>query len=106
MSKRSSLRRRPRRIVGWRAALQAGKHVYCEAPLAATLEDARQIARAALASRTQIFQAGWQGRANSLYRLTQIAKRNKGVFDAEKVYRSIDGREVVKPHGKTDKGQF
>jgi mono/diheme cytochrome c family protein len=35
--------------------------------------------------------------------LTQIAKRNKGVFDAEKVYRIIDGREVVKPHGKTDK---
>jgi mono/diheme cytochrome c family protein len=35
--------------------------------------------------------------------LTQIAKRNKGVFDADKVYRIIDGREVVKPHGKTDK---
>jgi mono/diheme cytochrome c family protein len=27
--------------------------------------------------------------------LTQIAKRNKGVFDAEKVYRIIDGRQVV-----------
>jgi mono/diheme cytochrome c family protein len=35
--------------------------------------------------------------------LTQIAKRNKGVFDADKVYRIIDGREIVKPHGKSDK---
>jgi mono/diheme cytochrome c family protein len=31
--------------------------------------------------------------------LTQIAKRNKGVFPAKRVYRIIDGRQVVKPHG-------
>ncbi len=29
----------------------------------------------------------------------------QGVFCAEKVYRSIDGREVVKPHGRTDKDE-
>jgi len=29
------------------AALQAGKHVYCEAPLAGTIEDAKTIAQAA-----------------------------------------------------------
>jgi len=49
------------------AALAAGKHVYCEAPLAASLDDARAIARAAKQSRA-VFQGGLQGRANSLYR--------------------------------------
>ena len=31
--------------------------------------------------------------------LTQIAKRNKGVFPADRVYQQIDGRQVVKAHG-------
>lgn len=34
--------------------------------------------------------------------LTLIAKRNKGEFDAAKVYRIIDGREPVKGHGGSD----
>jgi len=33
--------------------------------------------------------------------LTQIAKRNKGVFPAEQVYRIIDGRQTVRPHGES-----
>ena len=45
------------------AALQAGKHVYCEAPLAHTIEDARAIAAAAKGSK-QIFQSGLQSRTN------------------------------------------
>jgi mono/diheme cytochrome c family protein len=31
--------------------------------------------------------------------LTQIAKRNKGVFPAARVHQLIDGRQVVKAHG-------
>ena len=46
------------------AALKAGKHVYCEAPLATTLEDARAIATAAKAAKQVNFQAGLQFRAD------------------------------------------
>src|SRR5262249_47469352 len=40
------------------AALKAGKHVYCEAPLATTIDDARVIAKAAKDAPRQQFQAG------------------------------------------------
>lgn len=46
------------------AALQAGKHVYCEAPLATTMEEARTIAEAAKAAVKQNFQAGLQLRSD------------------------------------------
>jgi predicted dehydrogenase len=46
------------------AALQAGKHVYCEAPLAHTLEDARAIALAAKNAPKVVFQAGLQLRSD------------------------------------------
>lgn len=47
------------------AALQAGKHVYVEAPLAHTIEDGRTMAKAAQAiPATQIFQVGLQFREN------------------------------------------
>lgn len=46
------------------AALKAGKHVYCEAPLATSLEDARAIAQAARAATRVYFQAGLQGRSD------------------------------------------
>ena len=49
-------------------ALQAGKHVYCEAPLAHTIEDARTIAQAGLAADGQIFQAGMLYRTEPQYR--------------------------------------
>ena len=34
--------------------------------------------------------------------LTEIAKRNKGVFPAEEVRRMVDGRQPVKGHGGPD----
>ncbi|HTL57662.1 MAG TPA: Gfo/Idh/MocA family oxidoreductase [Candidatus Limnocylindrales bacterium] len=45
------------------AALKAGKHVYCEAPLANSIEDARTIASAAKAAKQVVFQAGLQMRS-------------------------------------------
>lgn len=46
------------------AALKAGKHVYCEAPLAHTIEDAKAIAQAAKAAGKVHFQAGLQNRSD------------------------------------------
>lgn len=45
-------------------ALKAGKHVYCEAPLAHTIEDARAIAAAAKEAVKVNFQAGLQLRSD------------------------------------------
>jgi predicted dehydrogenase len=45
------------------AALDSGKHVYCEAPLANTIDDVRTIAQAARNHLKVNFQAGLQGRA-------------------------------------------
>jgi predicted dehydrogenase len=45
-------------------ALAAGKHVYCEAPIAHTVEDAKAIAGAAKAAPKSVFQSGLQYRTN------------------------------------------
>jgi len=45
-------------------ALEAGKHVYCEAPIAHTIEDARAIAQAAKKAYKQHFQVGLQNRSD------------------------------------------
>jgi len=45
-------------------ALKAGKHVYCEAPLANNIDDARAIALAAKDAKNLVFQAGLQLRAD------------------------------------------
>lgn len=46
------------------AALKAGKHVYCEAPLSNTIDDVRAIARAAKDAVKVMFQPGLQERAH------------------------------------------
>jgi predicted dehydrogenase len=50
------------------AGLQAGKHVYCEAPIAASIEDAGRLPPRPLRATGVVFQAGLQGRSNPLYR--------------------------------------
>lgn len=52
------------------AAIAAGKHVYCEGPLATTESDAAAIAAAARAAST-IFQTGMQARSNPIYLLAR-----------------------------------
>lgn len=52
------------------AAFAAGKHVWCEGPLAATADDARAIAAAARAS-GKVGAVGLQGRANPIYLLAR-----------------------------------
>ncbi len=46
------------------AALKAGKHVYCEAPMANTIEEAREIALTAKVAKQLVFQCGLQLRSD------------------------------------------
>jgi len=62
------------------AALDAGKHVYCEAPLAATVEDAQAIARAARGAAGR-FQCGMLARSNPIYKLARSFYRSGAVRD-------------------------
>lgn len=50
--------------------LAAGRHVYCEAPIASTVEDCTAMAAAAASAKT-ICQAGFQGRSNPTYKRAQ-----------------------------------
>jgi predicted dehydrogenase len=56
-------------------ALNAGRHVYCEAPLAATVEDCRAIAAAAEAAPDRVFHVGLQARSNPIYRRARTLVR-------------------------------
>lgn len=57
-------------------ALKAGRHVYCEAPIAATIDDCRALAAAAASAKT-VCQAGFQGRSNPTYRRAQPLVRTE-----------------------------
>ena len=48
------------------AALQAGKHVYLEAPMASSVDDSKAIHDAAVAASAQVFHVGQQLRSNPL----------------------------------------
>jgi predicted dehydrogenase len=59
-------------------AIAAGKHVYCEAPLAHTVDDCRRLAAAAATARTT-FAVGLEGRSNPVYQLARTFYRSDSV---------------------------
>lgn len=60
------------------AALAAGKHVYCEAPLASTVEDCRAMAAATRGAAT-VCVAGLLARSNPIYKLARTFFRSDSV---------------------------
>lgn len=67
--------------------LSAGRHVYCEAPIASTVDDCVALQKAAAGSGKLVVQAGFQGRSNPTYR------RAQPLVDAEL-------RELVSMHAR------
>lgn len=63
--------------------IAAGKHVYCEAPLAHTVEDAQAIASAAAATGAagKVFAVGFEGRSNPVYTLARSFFRTDAFKD-------------------------
>ncbi|MCC5823929.1 MAG: Gfo/Idh/MocA family oxidoreductase [Phycisphaerales bacterium] len=62
------------------AAMAAGKHVYCECPLAHTRADCAAISQAARGANV-VAAAGFQGRANPVYQLARTFYRSDSVRD-------------------------
>ncbi|MBC8328584.1 MAG: Gfo/Idh/MocA family oxidoreductase [Planctomycetes bacterium] len=62
------------------AALAAGKHVWCEAPLAHTLDDARALAASGGAAGT-VFAVGSEARSNPTYQRARAIFKSGGVRD-------------------------
>lgn len=64
--------------------VKAGKHVYCEAPLAHTAEDCKAIAAAVAAAagtEKKVFAVGFEGRSNPIYKLARTFFRSDAVRD-------------------------
>lgn len=61
-------------------AMAAGKHVFIEAPLAHTIEDCAEIARAARSS-TKVVHVGLYARSNPIYKLARTFFRSDSVRD-------------------------
>ena len=62
------------------SCLAAGKHVYCEAPMASSIEDLKEMARAAQGAKTAL-QVGHPGRANPVYKLARSFYRSGSIED-------------------------
>jgi predicted dehydrogenase len=73
--------------------LAAEKHIYCEAPLAHTIEDCVTIARTAREKKA-VFAVGCEGRANPVYQLARTFLRSDAVRDLVSVY-AQDHRKVA-----------
>lgn len=73
-------------------AVAAGKHVYCEAPLAVTIDDAKAIALAGKGS-GKVFQVGQQGRSNLLYKHVEKFVRTGALGTTASVYSQANKRQ-------------
>ncbi len=62
------------------AALEAGKHVYCEAPMAHRAEDCARMAKAARSS-GKVFHVGYLARSNPIYGLARSFVRAGAIRD-------------------------
>ena len=62
------------------AAMEGGKHVFIEAPIAHTIDDCLAIARAARSS-TKVVHAGLYARSNPIYKLARTFFRSDSVRD-------------------------
>jgi predicted dehydrogenase len=77
------------------AAIAAGKHVYCEAPLASSMDEAKAIALAGQGSK-QVFQVGLQGRANPLYTHVSTFVKSGCLGDPAEVHAQSNKRQSWK----------
>ncbi|MEO5510081.1 MAG: Gfo/Idh/MocA family oxidoreductase [Longimicrobiales bacterium] len=88
-----------------RDAVAAKKHIYCEAPIAHTPDDARAIAAAAATNAGRVFQAGLIARSNPLNKRVRSLIRSDSVRDIVLMYaqhhHKTSGRFPV-PAGATD----
>ena len=77
------------------AVLASGRHLYCEAPLANTVEDAKRIARAA-SSAKGLCHVGLQLRANPIYKLARSFLLSGAIRDVV----SLRGQYHMKTSGR------
>lgn len=81
------------------AALQAGKSVYCEAPLGHTIEEARVIAQAAKAAKKVNFQAGLQFRSDPqrhfLLGFIRSGAMGRTLFGRSQWHKKVSWRQVA-----------
>jgi predicted dehydrogenase len=73
-------------------SIAAGKHVYCEAPLAVTVGEANEIALAGKGSK-KVFQVGLQGRSNLLYKHVEKFVRSGCLGKAAEAYAQSNKRQ-------------
>lgn len=67
-------------------AIDANRHVYCEAPLATTIDDCRAIVRAAEGVRGRVHQAGLYARSNPIYQLAHAFFKSDAVRELVSMY--------------------
>ncbi len=81
-------------------SLAAGKHVYCEAPLATTLDDCKAIVQAARKS-GKTFATGMYGRSNPIYGLARSFFRSGTLRDVAALRAQYHKKNSMRTAGST-----